>query len=75
MIRERVNTGIARARANGVKFGRGNRKDGHRSADEQRWGMSTAAMHKRIRRLHKGRMGMLKIARGTFRRRSPRNSL
>ena len=61
--RDRVNTGIARARANGVKFGRGNRKDGSRSADEERWGMSSAAMHKRIKQLHKGGMGMLKIGR------------
>jgi DNA invertase Pin-like site-specific DNA recombinase len=63
MIRDRVNTGMARARANGVKFGRGNRKDGSRSSDEERWGMSTAAMHKRIKQLHKGGMGMLKIGR------------
>ena len=63
MIRDRVNTGIARARANGIKFGRGNRKDGSRSADEERWGMSSAAMHKRIKQLHKGGMGMLKIGR------------
>src|SRR5215831_14406300 len=39
MIRERVNAGIARAKDRGVKLGRGNRKDGDRSADEKRWGM------------------------------------
>src|SRR5215831_7904433 len=39
MIRERVNAGLARAKDKGVKLGRGNRKDGDRSADEKRWGM------------------------------------
>ena len=38
MIVERVNAGLARAKANGVKLGRGNRKDNRRSADEKRWG-------------------------------------
>jgi DNA invertase Pin-like site-specific DNA recombinase len=33
MIRERVNADLARAKANGVKLGRGKRKDGRRSAD------------------------------------------
>jgi DNA invertase Pin-like site-specific DNA recombinase len=42
MIVERVNAGLARARANGVRLGRGNRKDDQRSADERRWGMSRA---------------------------------
>ena len=63
MIRDRVNSGLARAKANGVKMGRGNRKDGKRNADEVRWGMSTAAMEKRVKQLHKGGMGMLKIGR------------
>jgi DNA invertase Pin-like site-specific DNA recombinase len=36
MIRERVNAGLARAKANGIKLGRGKRKDGRRTADEQR---------------------------------------
>src|SRR5215467_594534 len=40
MIVERVNSGLARAKAKGVKLGRGNKKDGERSVDEQRWGMS-----------------------------------
>jgi DNA invertase Pin-like site-specific DNA recombinase len=39
MIVERVNAGLARAKANGVRMGRGNKKDGKLSADEQRWGM------------------------------------
>jgi DNA invertase Pin-like site-specific DNA recombinase len=38
MMRERVNAGLARAKANGIKLGRGKRKDGRRSADEKRWG-------------------------------------
>ena len=48
MIVERVNSGLARAKAKGVKLGRGNKKDGERSADEERWGMSRAALEKRI---------------------------
>jgi DNA invertase Pin-like site-specific DNA recombinase len=63
IIKERVNSGLARARANGTKLGRGNRKDGKASADEKRWGMSTAAMEKKIRALHKSGVGMLKIGR------------
>jgi DNA invertase Pin-like site-specific DNA recombinase len=62
MIRERVNAGIARARDSGVKLGRGNRKDGDRSADEKRWGMSRVALEKRILALHGKGMGQLKIA-------------
>ena len=58
---ERVNSGLARAKAKGVKLGRGNKKDGDRSADEQRWGMSRAELEKRILRLHKGGTGILKI--------------
>jgi DNA invertase Pin-like site-specific DNA recombinase len=61
MIVDRVNAGLARARAAGVKMGRGNRKDGQRSADEDRWGMSRAEMEKRILRLYKGGTGILKI--------------
>jgi DNA invertase Pin-like site-specific DNA recombinase len=49
IIKERVNAGLARARANGTKLGRGNRKDGKASADEKRWGVSTAAMEKKIK--------------------------
>jgi DNA invertase Pin-like site-specific DNA recombinase len=63
IIKERVTAGLARARANGVKLGRGNLKDGKKSADEKRWGMSRTAMTKRIRQLHRGGMGMLKIGR------------
>ena len=63
IIKERVNAGLARARANGTKLGRGNRKDGKASADEKRWGMSTAAMEKKIKALHKSGMGMLRIGR------------
>ena len=63
IIKERVNAGLARARASGTKLGRGNRKDGKASKDEKRWGMSTAAMEKKIKQLHKGGMGMLKIGR------------
>src|SRR6201982_2010214 len=37
MIVERVNSGLARAKAKGVKLGRGKKKDGERSADEERW--------------------------------------
>ena len=61
MIVERVNAGLARAKANGVKLGRGNRKDKRRSADEERWGISRSELQKRIRRLYKGGTGMVKI--------------
>jgi DNA invertase Pin-like site-specific DNA recombinase len=64
IIKERVNSGLARARANGTKLGRGNLKDGSkRSVDEKRWGMSRAAMEKKIKALHKSGVGMLKIGR------------
>jgi len=63
MIVERVNAGLARAKANGVKLGRGNRKDRKRSADEKRWGMSRAELETRIRRLRKQEMGLVKIGR------------
>ena len=63
MIVERVNAGLARAKANGVKLGRGNRKDHKRSADEKRWGMSRAELETRIRRLRKQEMGLVKIGR------------
>jgi DNA invertase Pin-like site-specific DNA recombinase len=43
MIVERVNAGLARAKAKGVKLGRGNRKDGQRSADEARFASSIAS--------------------------------
>jgi DNA invertase Pin-like site-specific DNA recombinase len=62
MIVERVNSGLARAKAKGVKLGRGKKKDGERSADEERWGMSRAELEKRILRLHKGGTGILKIS-------------
>ena len=61
MIVERVNSGLARAKAKGVKLGRGNKKDGERSTDEQRWGMTRAELEKRILRLYKGGTGILKI--------------
>ena len=61
MIRDRVNSGLARARANGVEMGRGKRKDGTRSADEVRWG--TAEMEKRILSLRNEGKGILKIGR------------
>jgi DNA invertase Pin-like site-specific DNA recombinase len=61
MIVERVNAGLRRAKREGVKLGRGNRKDGARSLDEERWGMTRAELEKRILRLHKDGMGMLKI--------------
>ena len=61
MIVERVNAGLKRAKAQGVRLGRGNRKDGERSADEARWGMSRAQLEKRILSLHKGGTGILKI--------------
>ena len=57
MIRDRVNSGLARAKANGVEMGRGKRKDGTRSADEVRWGMSTAEMEKRIQQPPQRRQG------------------
>ena len=63
MIVERVNAGLARARAHGVKLGRGVRKDGGRSADEERWGMSKAELEKRIRKLRSEGKGILTIAR------------
>ena len=62
MIRERVNAGIARAKDNGVKLGRGNRKDGEKSADEKRWGMSRATLEKRVLALRSKGHGILKIA-------------
>jgi DNA invertase Pin-like site-specific DNA recombinase len=37
MIVGRVNAGLKRARAQGIRLGRGNRKDGEWSADEERW--------------------------------------
>jgi DNA invertase Pin-like site-specific DNA recombinase len=61
MIVERVNAGLKRAKAQGVKLGRGRRKDGARSLDEERWGMTRAQLEKRILSLHKGGMGVLKI--------------
>jgi DNA invertase Pin-like site-specific DNA recombinase len=63
MIKERVNAGLARAKANGVKLGRGNRKDGERSKDERRWGQSAQEVERRILNLRKGGMGILKIGR------------
>src|SRR6201997_4986864 len=63
MIVERVNAGLARAKANGVKLGRGNRKDHKRSADEKRWGMSRVELETRILRLRKQGMGFVKIGR------------
>jgi DNA invertase Pin-like site-specific DNA recombinase len=62
MIVERVNAGLKRAKAQGIKLGRGNRKDGAWSVDEERWGMTRAELEKRILRLHKDGTGMLKIA-------------
>lgn len=62
MIVGRVNAGLKRAKAQGVKLGRGARKDGAWSADEQRWGMTRAELEKRVLRLAKDGMGMLKIA-------------
>ena len=44
-------------------MGRGKRKDGNRSADEVRWGMSTAEMEKRILSLRSEGKGILKIGR------------
>jgi DNA invertase Pin-like site-specific DNA recombinase len=65
MIVERVNAGLARTKANGVKLGRGNKKDGKRSADEKRWGMTRAELKSRVLRLYRGGagMGMVKIGR------------
>jgi DNA invertase Pin-like site-specific DNA recombinase len=61
IIKERVVSGLARAKAAGVQMGRGNRKDGERSADEERWGMSKEQLEKRIRKLHNEGVGVLKI--------------
>ena len=58
IIVERVNSGLARAKAKGVRLGRGNKKDGKRSADEKRWGMTRAELEKRILRLYKSGAGM-----------------
>jgi DNA invertase Pin-like site-specific DNA recombinase len=63
MIVGRVNAGLARAKANGVKLGRGKRKDGKRSAEEERWGVSRAELNKRIRRLRSEGKGILTISR------------
>jgi DNA invertase Pin-like site-specific DNA recombinase len=62
MIVERVNAGLKRAKREGIKLGRGKRKDGARSLDEERWGMSRAELEKRILGLRKGGDGILKIA-------------
>ena len=59
IIVERVNSGLARAKAKGVKLGRGNKKDGKRNADERRWGR--AELEKCILRLYKGGTGIVKI--------------
>jgi DNA invertase Pin-like site-specific DNA recombinase len=61
MIVERVNAGLKRAKAQGVELGRGKRKDGAWSLDEERWGMPRAELEKRILRLHKNGTGILKI--------------
>ena len=61
MIVERVNSGLARAKAKGVKLGRGKKKDGERSADEKRWGVSRAELEKRILHLYKGGTDIVKI--------------
>jgi DNA invertase Pin-like site-specific DNA recombinase len=61
MIVDRVKAGLKRAKAAGVEMGRGKRKDGERSEDEKRWGMTRAELEKRIMRLHKGGTGILKI--------------
>ena len=61
MIVGRVNAGLKRAKAQGVRLGRGNRKDGAWSADEERWGMTRAELEKRVLRLHKDGVGLLKI--------------
>ena len=68
MIVERVNAGLARAKASGVKLGRGNKKPDDkgridRSEDEKRWGMSRAELDKRIRKLRSEGKGILTIAR------------
>jgi hypothetical protein len=51
MIVERVNAGLATARANGVRLGRGNRKDDQWSADEQRWGRNQVTVMRVMKRL------------------------
>jgi len=58
MIRGRVNSGLARTKANG-----GKRKDGARSANEVRWGTSTAEMEKRSQALRNAGKGIWKIGR------------
>jgi DNA invertase Pin-like site-specific DNA recombinase len=63
MIVERVNAGLARAKAAGVRTGRGNRKDGKPSSDEHRWGKSRMQLEAEIRQLRANGTGMLKIAR------------
>jgi DNA invertase Pin-like site-specific DNA recombinase len=52
MMREHIVSGLARAKAAGVEMGRGKRKDGEQSADEER---------RVYLRLHKARTGILKI--------------
>jgi DNA invertase Pin-like site-specific DNA recombinase len=63
MIVERVNAGLKRARSQGVVLGRGRTKDGSRSLDEERWGMSRAELEKRILKLYNAGNGILKIGR------------
>jgi DNA invertase Pin-like site-specific DNA recombinase len=62
MIVERVNAGMARAKAGGLEFGRGKRKDGTRNVDEQRWKMSRPELVNRIHELRNQGYGMLKIS-------------
>src|SRR5215472_3357260 len=62
IIRERVNAGLARARAKGIKVGRGNKKDGKLNADEQRWGMTRSQLEKTIKKFRSDGVGILKIA-------------
>jgi len=61
MIVSRVAAGLKRAKSQGVVMGRGRKKDGSRSLDEQRWGMSRAQLEQRVLKLHKAGTGMLKI--------------
>ena len=62
--------GAGAAKAKGVKLGRGNKKDGDRGADEQRWGMSRAELERRIRASTRParKIGKLGIGTGTVQR-------
>ena len=57
MIRERVNAGLARVKAKGIRLGRGSAKD------SERWGTTKAVIVSKVKALREQGMGKMKIAR------------